>query len=448
MEEGGLPGRSGEMLVLSRRDRDRLVLVRQVEAGELGVGEAARRAGVSRRQVHRWRVRYRAEGDGAVIHRARGRPSNRRRPDALKARVLERAEEPAFHDFGPTLLAEVLARDPEIGALSPHTLRRWLIEAGRWEVTPRRLRHRQWRERRAARGELVQMDTSVHPWLEERSSETIVLIAMVDDATSDLFARFAPRDTGRANQQMVADYLERWGCMEALYVDRAAHFQAPKGRRTEEDRAAEQAASVIRHALEELGGRVITAHSPQAKGRIERAFATLQDRLLKALRLEGIASLEAANRYLEDVFTPFWRERFTVAPAEPRDAHRPLPEGTDLARLFATTASRLIGRDFTVRYRNTRYQIPEREAEATMPGRRLVIEERLDESLRFRWGERYLDAAPLPARPQPRPPASTHGRAPSRTPRTWKPAADHPWRKPLPPSELRLRERSRETRSP
>lgn len=431
------------MLRLSQRDRDRLVWLRQVEAGELTVTSAARRAGISRRQFHRWLARYRREGDAAVVHRARGRAPNNRKPPELKARVLERAVEPVFHDFGPTLLAEHLSRDPEIGELSPHTLRRWMIEAGLWEVTPRRLRHRRRRERRAVFGELVQMDTSVHPWLEERSAEEIVLIGMVDDATSRLFARFVRRDTGRANRRMLVDYLERWGRMQALYVDRASHFQTPKGRRTVEDRARQQTLSVIRRALEALGVEMITAHSPEAKGRVERSFGTLQDRLLKELRVRGITTRAGANRYLEEEFAAVWEERFTVAPAEPEDAHRPLPEGVDLGRLFADTETRVIGRDFTIRYRNVRYQIPKAEADPAMPGQRLVVEERLDGSRRFRWRERYLDVQVAERDDAPSGNGKKNGRpsTPTTPRKPTKPAADHPWRRPCPVSEKALRER-------
>lgn len=431
------------MLRLSQRDRDRLVWLRQVEAGELTVTSAARRAGISRRQFHRWLARYRREGDAAVVHRARGRAPNNRKPSELKARVLERAAEPVFHDFGPTLLAEHLSRDPEIGPLSPHTLRRWMIEAGLWEVVPRRLRHRRRRERRAAFGELVQMDTSVHPWLEERSSEEIVLIGMVDDATSRLFARFVRRDTGRANRQMLVDYLQRWGRMQALYVDRASHFQTPKGRRTVEDRARQQTLSVIRQALEALGVEMITAHSPEAKGRVERSFGTLQDRLLKELRVRGITTRAGANRYLEEEFAAVWEQRFTVAPAEPEDAHRPLPEGVDLGRLFADTETRVIGRDFTIRYRNVRYQIPKAEADPAMPSQKLVVEERLDGSRRFRWRQQYLDVQVAERDDAPSRNGKKNGRPsrPKKPRKPTKPAADHPWRRPFPVSEKALRER-------
>ncbi|MGH6917538.1 MAG: helix-turn-helix domain-containing protein, partial [Geminicoccaceae bacterium] len=209
---------------MSTQDRERLIVLRQVQEGMLKVSQAARRLDITTRQVRRLRRRFEAEGDSAVIHRARGRRSNRRLPDEVRARALEFARQPLYHDFGPTLLSEHLAWDPAIGEINPSTLRLWLIEEGRWQPEPRKLRHRRRRERRPAMGELVLMDTSIHAWLEERSSEEIVLVAMIDDATSRLFARFVPRDTGAANRQLIVDYLERHGRMGALYTDRASHF--------------------------------------------------------------------------------------------------------------------------------------------------------------------------------------------------------------------------------
>lgn len=432
---------------MSLRDRDRLVLLRQVAAKELTVRRGAERAGLSVRHFRRLVRRFEREGDRAVIHRARGRPPNNGKGEQVRRRALERAREAVFHDFGPTLLAEHLARDPRIGPLSAHTLRRWLIEAGLWEVRPRRLRHRRRRERRAARGELVQMDTSIHPWLEERSEEEIVLIAMVDDATSELFARFVPRDTGAANRQLIVDYLSVFGRPRALYVDRAAHFRQPRGRRTAEDRAHEHTRSLIRNALAQLGCEVILALSPQAKGRIERDFRTLQDRLLKEMRVRSIATLETANRYLETEFIPFWNERFTTPPADPVDAHLLLPEPVDLGHLFAETETRVIGSDFTIRYKNRRLQITRPQAHATMPGSRLVVERRLDGTTRFRWKGRYLELLPA-ARPVPSPNGKRNGNKPTKKPRKpWKPPPDHPWRQLLPVSETALRSAAERTRT-
>lgn len=381
-------------LHLSVRERDRLALLHGVAEGLLNVRQAADRAGLSVRQFRRLLRRYEAEGDGAVLHRARGRAPNNRRPEAQRQRALEEARKPVFHDFGPTLLAEHLSRNPEIGPLHAATLRLWLIEAGLWESKPRKLRHRRRRERRAAWGELVQMDTSIHPWLEERSGEEIVLISMLDDATSRLCARFVRRDTGAANRALIRDYIQAHGRPQALYVDRAGHFgnhrRSHRRGVPPEEREAEATHSLIRRALEAMDCEMITAYSPQAKGRVERLFGTLQDRLLKELRVQNIASRAEADRFLQEDFIPFWNQRFVVEPADPVDAHRPVPEDMNLEALFASTETRKITRDFTLRFRNQRYQMPRPQAQPTMPGSKVVIEERLDGSFFFRWHDQYL----------------------------------------------------------
>lgn len=415
------------MLTLSARDRSRLVVLHQVQDRLLGVSEAARRLELSGRHMRRLLRRFEREGDAAVVHRGRGRRSNRALPDALRKRVLERAREPLFHDFGPTLLAEHLGRDPKIGELDPDTLRVWMIEAGLWQVERRRLRHRRKRERRLAFGELVLMDTSVHAWLEDRSSEEIVLIAMIDDATSALCARFVARDTGAANRQLLLDYISSHGCMAALYTDRASHFgnrsRRSSSRLALEEREAEQTNSIIRQALHALGSELIIALSPQAKGRVERLFRTLQDRLLKELRVAGVSSLAAANRFLEDVFIPWWEGRFTIPARDPLDAHRPLPQDIDVQQVFAERDSRVIGSDFTIRYQNERLQILAAEAEASMPKQKLVIERRLDGSTLFLWKGRGVTLKP--AAPEP---AAIDRRHLKRAGHSAPVPSNHPWR--------------------
>jgi hypothetical protein len=184
---------------------------------------------------------------------------------------------------------------------------------------------------------------------------------------------------------------------------------------------------------------VILALSPQAKGRIERDFRTLQDRLLKEMRVRSISTLEAANRYLETEFLSFWDERFTTPPVDPLDAHLPLPQAVDLEQLFAETETRVIGSDFTIRYKNQRLQITRAQAHATMPGSRLVVEGRLDGTTRFRWQGRYLELVPA-ARAAPSPDGKRNGKKPAKKPRKpWKPPPDHPWRQMLPVSEKALR---------
>jgi hypothetical protein len=423
------------MLRLSTRDVDRLTVLHQVRDRVLTVAAGAKRVRVSVRHFRRMLRRFDAEGDASVVHRGRDRPSNRRLCEAVRTAALERAREPVYHDFGPTLLAEHLSRDPAIGPLSPHTLRAWMIAAGLWKPRERKLSHRRRRPRRAAVGELVQMDTSIHRWLEDRSSEEIVLIAMIDDATSRLYARFFPRDTGAANRQLIVGYLRRFGRMGALYTDQAGHFRNPVGGRARshaDDRAAEQTNSIIRRALTALDIELILALSPQAKGRVERLFETLQDRLIKELRLAGICSMADANRFLEDVFLPWWETHFTVAAATDVDAHRTLPAELDLDRLFAHTEQRVVARDFTIRYQLRCLQIEPAQAHPSMPGSRITVERRLDGSLHFRWRERYLNLTDFVALPVPAPVQGTPEAlgTESRTLKPKKPAPDHPWRKP------------------
>lgn len=421
------------MLTLSQKERDRLVHLRLVHEGQLSVAEGARRAGVARRHFRRLLRRFETNGDRVVVHGLRGRASNRRLPRSVRERALEKAGQPLYHDFGPTLLSEHLARDSEIGFVHPSTLRRWMIAEGLWKPAVQGKRHRKRRERRAAFGELVLMDTSIHPWLEERFGQEIVLIALIDDATSRLCARFFPRDTGAANRQMIVDYLRAHGRMGALYTDRASHFKANWNAKKRKEADEPQALTLIRRALDALQIELILALSPQAKGRVERLFGTLQDRLVKELRVAGITTMEDANRFLDEVFLPFWEERFTVEPREPANAHRPMATDIDLLRLFAETDERVIREDFTFRYRNVYYQIEAREAEPRMPGSRVTIEHRLDGSVRYRWQESYLEPTPLPGKPERKPPPQqvpqpeVAGPAKKPAPRPLSP--DHPWRR-------------------
>lgn len=417
------------MLRLSVQDRDRLNVLKQVAEEKLTGAEGARRLGLCNRQMRRLRRRWEEKGDDGVIHAGRGRPSNRRHSSAVRERALEMARDPLYEDFGPTLLSEHLARDPAGGEVHPSTLRLWLIAAGIWQVDRRRPRHRKRRPRRRARGELVLMDSSEHDWLEGRDADELSLVAMIDDATSELFAVFYPRDTGLANRQVLTRYMEAHGRMGALYVDRAGHFgnwrRSTGSRKAEEDAEPVMINSIIRRGLSELGVELILALSPQAKGRVERLFGTLQDRLIKEMRIAGVSSLAEANRFLEDVFIPFWNGRFTVAAAAPEDAHRPLPAGLDLGILFAETETRVLREDFTFQHKSQVWQIGATDAEGLRPKQRVTVERRLDGSVAYRCGLRYVTPTLFVSPP---PPAAVA--KPPVKPRHSRPvAAGHPWRK-------------------
>ena len=216
--------------------------------------------------------------------------------------------------------------------------------------------------------------------------------------------------------------MRRHGRPLAFYADHAGHFgqwMTKKGRRTE---------TIISRGLDELGVEVILASSPQAKGRVERSFGTAQDRLVKEMRVERIASLAEANRFLTERWVPFWNKRFTVAPEDPRDAHRPLPGDVDLEALFAETETRVLANDFTVRFRNQYWQVLRREAGTVSPGTKVVVERRLDGEVRFRIGGRYLAAEPL-GRERPRAEEAKPVRRPRPKSAPSKPGPDHVWRK-------------------
>lgn len=415
------------MLTLRQKERDRLVIVHQVAEGLLTMEEAARRYGVGLRHMRRVMRRFEREGDCYVVHGLRDVRSNRSLPLELREKALAKAREELYRDFGPTLLSEHLERDPEIGGVDPSTLRLWMMAEGLWEARPRKHRHRRRRERRGSFGEMVLMDTSIHPWLEGRSDEEMVLIALIDDATSRLYCRFFPRDTGAANRQLLVEYMERFGRMGAVYADRAGHFEVHFRSKERREADLEKALTLIERGLNELDIELIRALSPQAKGRVERLFGTLQDRLIKEMRVAGITSMGEANRFLDGVFIPFWNHRFAVEPAEAVDAHRALAQDVDLLRVFAETEERVIRSDFTFRYKNQHYQIEESQAHGAMPKSRVVIERRLDGSIRFRWREAYLAPMPIAERPRLAPPLSEPKSRRKPVPRPIPP--DHPWRK-------------------
>ena len=387
------------MLTLSQRDRDRLAVLKQVSEELVTARQGAELVGLTPRQFRRLRRKWERRGDEAVVHRLRGQRSNRAKSPEIRERTMKRAREQVFEGFGPTLLAEHLSRDTKIGEVKASTLRLWMIEEGLWKPKRKKARHRRARPRRAAFGELTQWDSSEHAWFENRVPGRFVLIQMHDDATNRLLmARFIPRDTGAANRQIAIDYLRRHGRPVAFYTDKAGHF----GQWTRsvsdiplEERDAKRTESIIRRALSELNIKLILAHSPQAKGRVERNFGTSQDRLIKELRVAGISTFEEGNHFLEETYIPYWNERFAVEPAEPRDAHRKLSKRADLDALFAQTLTRSVGNDFTIRFRNRRWQISKRQARGIRPRQKVTVELRIDGSVCFRFKNRYLDLEPL-----------------------------------------------------
>ena len=417
---------------MTQHDRDRLKVIEQLHRKQLTQKQAAALLGRCERQVRRVLRRYQAEGDVGLLHRSRGRPSNRRLPEATREQVVTVLHEPVWKGFGPTFAAEKLEQRHGLH-VSREKLRRWMIEEGLWQPRRRPPSAHTWRERRACRGELVQWDTSEHDWFEGRG-EQAVFINMVDDATSALWGRFFPADTSENNRRLLEEYLQRYGRPVAFYTDKDSIFQVNRPADLDEQLAGREAESQVGRALCELDIELIWAHSPQAKGRVERSFGTLQDRLVKELRLAKISTITAANQFLEEVFLPDHNGRFACAPACAVDAHRPVAD-FDLAAILSYQETRTVTNDYTIQYQNQRYQLERSAVQPGLRGARVCVEQRLDGTLAVRWRGQYLPyhavpapaagAAPGAAPPVARP-TSRRGPAPHKA---HEPAPDHPWRR-------------------
>lgn len=381
---------------MGQKERDRLKALHAVKQGKLTQRQAAEQLKLSERQLRRLLKRYRADGDRAVVHGLRGRKSNHKIAPATQVKAVQALKQPECRDFGPTYAAEYLS-NRGIAAAGKDTVRKWMMTAGLWQARKRRVEQvRQWRERRPCVGELVQWDTSVHDWLEGRG-ETIHFVAMIDDATSRLFARFVRHDSTEENLRVLWVYLERFGRPLEFYTDKAGMFEITPKRADHAD-AAVPGLTQITRALAELGIDRSSAHSPQAKGRVERCFGTAQDRLVKGLRLAGASTLEKANAYLEAVYLPEWNARWTHAPASPVDAHRPLSELHSLAGSLSHVEQRSISNDYTFQFRNQRYQIAPPSVTIGMRGQKLRVEARLDGSIAARYEGHYLSITPCAAK--------------------------------------------------
>jgi len=339
---------------MTQKERDRLVALRKAQKGLITQRQAATELSVSERQIRRLLGLLKKRGDKAVIHASRGRPSNRKLDEATEGQAMEILRREVYRGFGPTLAAEYLAQKHKI-QVGRETLRGWMVKAKLWQAKKKRIEKiHTWRQRRSRCGELVQWDTSEHAWLEKRGPK-LYLISMIDDASSRLLARFVEHDSTEENMKLLWSYLEQNGRPLSFYTDKAALFaNLPKTKRGDvagKDRE-ELPPTQIGRALQELGIEWIAAHSPQAKGRVERGFGTMQDRLVKGLRVAGAKTLEQANAYLRDEFLPWWNQTLLSQPASSDNAHRALGKEHSLAASLSSVDSRQVASDYTIRFDN------------------------------------------------------------------------------------------------
>lgn len=407
---------------MSPQELHRLPVLRAVLTKQMTQIEAATGLGLSTRQVRRLQQRVARDGPGGLAHRARGRRSNARTPVARRAEVLALIRT-HYPDFGPTLVSEHLAQHHQ-RSFSAETVRQWMRAAGLWAGRRRPRPHRQWRERRACAGQLVQMDGSHHAWLEDRGPR-LVLMGYVDDATGRVYARFYPSEDLAAVFDSFGRYCRRYGMPQAVYLDKHTLYRSPKIPTLAEQLAGTVPQSQFERALAALGVQVIHADSPQAKGRVERLFRTLQDRLVKTLRLARVTTLADANRVLR-LFLMAYNRRFTRAARQPGDCHRPVPHGLRLAHILCVHQPRVVANDDTIQIHGQRLQLQPRDRQA-VAHRRVTVALRAPGRLQVLTGStnipyRRLPAArPRPSPVRPRPPTGRRRYAP--------PPATHPWRR-------------------
>ena len=408
---------AGEGIIMaSQEELRRLHVIQKVLEGGIRQVEAAEILSLSSRHIRRVVKRVEQEGHRGIVHRSRGRPSNRKIPDQLKDKVIK-LYRGSYKGFGPTLASEKLLERDGV-SISDETLRGWLIEAGDWKRARKRRRHRQWRERKGHRGEMVQIDGSHHAWFEDRG-DPCVLMGYIDDATGGVFGRFYDYEGTMPAMDSFKRYIRKRGLPLKVYLDGHSTYKSTAKPTIEEQLDGVEPLSEFERALKELGVEVSHAHSPQAKGRIERLFRTFQDRVIKEMRLRGIKTIEEGNKFLEE-YLPLYNKRFSVRPREKDDVHRALPRGMDLNAILCIKTERTLRNDFTVAHNHKLYQIEE----ATKASK-VIVQDRMDGSMRMTYQGRALRFREITERPirENKQPVATKRR------KTYIPPADHPWRR-------------------
>jgi transposase len=404
-----------DSIMLRQRELKRLHVLHKVLEGRLTQTEAAALVSLTDRQLRRIVKRIRKEGDKGICHKARGKPSNRRLPSKLKKRIVHLYHK-TYTDFGPTLFTEKLEEREGI-TISHETARTWLMEEGAWELHRRHRAHRQWRERKDHYGAMLQMDGSHHDWFEGRGP-ACVFMGYIDDATGRVYGKFYGYEGTIPAMDSFKKYIGKYGLPMSVYLDKHTTYKSPAEPTLEDELNGTEPLSEFGRALAELGVELIHAHSPQAKGRIERLFNTLQDRLVKEMRLEGISTMEEANKFLVS-YLPWYNRRFAVQPKKKENLHR-RPKGLDLDTILCMKIERTLKNDNTIQHNRKLYQIEDR-----LRTKRVMVEDRIDGTMRIRYNGvcvSFHEIMQRPVREQKEPPFCSRSTAHT-------PSAGHPWRR-------------------
>jgi hypothetical protein len=413
-----------ELIAMTQKELDKYGTIKRLIAKEITVGDAAKLISVSARQVRRLRNKVRQDGAQGVVHGLRGKESNNKTDPEILKKAAETIRE-KYPDFGPTLAHEKLVEIEKM-EIGKQTTRNLMIAQKIWTPKPRKQNkeYRRQRERKECFGELEQFDGCYHHWFEARGEESC-LLASIDDATGKITKLELTDSESVVNVfKFWKEYIQDLGKPVAIYLDKFSTYKINHKSALDNSEMITQ----FQRAAQELGITLITANSPQAKGRVERLFPTLQDRLVKELRLRGIGDIAAANKFLKEEFIPDFNQRFAVVPKKKTDLHRQLSDfqRSNLDAIFSVQSQRLVQNDFTIRFKNQWIQITKEQAITVRRKDTVLMEERLDGSLAIRLRNKYLNFKILPEKPEKM--KESIAAIPAKIIIT-RPTANHPWRK-------------------
>lgn len=414
-----------DIITMSSKQLSRLQIIQNLIDGLINGTHASKLLSLSVRQIRRLKYKIKQHGHLGVIHGNKGKIGNRK----INPEIIDKATKllhKHYHDFKPTFASEKLDKLHNI-KINKETLRQIMISENLWTPKPRKSnkQYHSWRPRKEYFGEMQQFDGSYEFWFESRAPKCC-LLASIDDATGKItFAQFASDEGVLPVFSFWKDYLQNLGKPLNIYLDKGSTYKVNSKHLLDDPSALTQ----FEKTMQQLNINIIHAYSPQAKGRVERLFGTLQDRLIKELRLANISSVEEANIFLKNIFIPFFNKKFAVLPLQKKNLHCSLNawEKDNLNHLFSIKESRIVNNDFTVLFEKQWFQLTPSQPTLVCRKDKVLVEKHLDCSIKIKLRKYYLNFNLLPKKPIAK--STKKVIALSRSKSIPKPAPNHPWRK-------------------
>ena len=394
-----------DIIVMSVKELEKLKVITDVTEKRISQKIAGKRLNLSSRQIKRLVRRFRLEGAKGLTNKRRNAVSNRRLPEDLRLKVLELYRE-NYRDFAPMFFCEKLSELHNI-EISKETVRKWLLNEGLWKRERKIKLRKSLRQRKPCFGEMLQLDGSHHDWFEKRRDKA-VLMSFIDDATGFVFARFYEYEGTIPAMSLLKQYTEEYGLPMSIYSDKHTTYKS-----TDKNK---DVPSQFGRALEELGIELIHANTPQAKGRVERLFRTLQDRLIKEMRLKNISDIETANNFLKQ-YLPVFNSKFNVIPFDNTDVNIKIGKDTDLDGYLCIKQERTVKNDNTISHNAQIYQL-----KPIIRAKTVTVEEHMDNSIHIKYDGKYLEYKDIIKRPV------KEVKKIIKLRKTYSPPLDHPWR--------------------